>query len=502
MAAAQSDQLQVMLHMLNTELARRRTLEFCAFTKSDWVTAPHHEYLCDLADRVISGEIRRLLISLPPRHTKSEIFSIRLPAMYLGKYPHRQIIHASYAAALSNDFSRQVRALLRSDRRYAQTFKVRLDPERQRVDDWKTAEGGGFYSVGVGGGVTGHGADLFIIDDPTKEGDELSPTALDAIVTWFLSAARTRLSPQGQIVIPMTRWHPNDLIGVLIRLMQEDEYADQWEVVSMPGLIETQQQAGDDPLGRQVGEALWPERFSVRDLLAVKALSPRYFQALYQQNPQPDVVKLFDKDDFIRMPRSEILDRTEGLEYVWCVDLAASEKDVADYTVMARVCYDGAVLWISDVFRAQLPWPRIKRLLTLTLIVFKRDLMAFPKHFLELLAVKELQRTKFSSRLRQVDFPPGTDKRARALVFSERTAARRVVVVEGKRGDAFVAEHDRFPDKNDDCVDVSSVATHHFGLMGEIQVIIKQAEERQSPVLQRLLQQERAYVTSPHMAGR
>src|SRR5690606_29452663 len=140
---------------------------------------------------------------------------------------------------------------------------------------------------------------------------------------------RTRLSPIGQIVLPMTRWHPNDPIGRLLDLARSDENADQWVYVCLPGLIETREQAAADPLGRSIGDALWPERFSKGDLLAVKSLSPRWFAGLYQQDPQPEATKLFFEKDFWRFEKHEFLMKEPG---VWCFDLATSDDEIADFT--------------------------------------------------------------------------------------------------------------------------------------------------------------------------
>lgn len=263
-------------------LARRDFLSFCQRIYPGWITAPHHVVLADHLMQVMDGSLDRLMASLPPRHTKSLMFSILFPAFWLAHNPDKQIIHASYAASLSNDFSRQVRNIVRDDLIYKRLFPhMGLDPDRQRLDDWKTTQGGGFKSVGVTAGITGHGADLFIIDDPHKEGDEKSMTQLLAVFDWYNSAARTRLSPGAPVLFPMTRWHPRDLAGRLLEMAEIDSNADQWLQLKFPALA-----LENDPLGRSPGDPLWPERFTKENLLSIQALSERYFEALFQQNPQ------------------------------------------------------------------------------------------------------------------------------------------------------------------------------------------------------------------------
>lgn len=277
-------------------LARRLFIPFCQYMISNFVVKLHHDRIGRSLDSVNQGLITRVMFAMPPRHGKSYMCSELFPAFWLGCHPQGQIIHASYAAALSNSFSMKVRAIIRDSYLYKDLFPhVVIDPGRQRLDDWKLANGGGFKSIGVGGGITGHGADLFIIDDPHKEGDEQSGRAMQSVFDWYNSAARTRLSPGAAVVFPMTRWHPRDLAGRLLELAKHDPLADQWELLRFPALAEK-----DDPLGRVVGEALWPERFSVKDLFAIRAISARYFGALFQQKPELTDAPMFEMGDFNR----------------------------------------------------------------------------------------------------------------------------------------------------------------------------------------------------------
>ena len=279
------------------EMARRNFLCFCQRVWPGFMVAPFHKYIAQRYNGLMDGSILRLMIALPPRHTKSLMASELFPAFWLAHNPGKQIVHASYGASLSNSFSLKVRSMVRDSLVYLRLFPhVALSPERQRVDDWRLVTGGGFKSIGVTGGLTGHGADLLIIDDPHKEGDEQSMSSLQAVFDWYNAAARTRLSPGAPVLFPMTRWHPRDLAGRLLELAKMDPNADQWEFVRLPALAEE-----NDPLGRAIGEALWSARFDRQALLAIQALSARYFEALFQQNPQVSDAPLFTLGDFRRI---------------------------------------------------------------------------------------------------------------------------------------------------------------------------------------------------------
>lgn len=457
---------ELVLKRVRKPLRRRRVLYFAPRLKPDWITAPHHELIADKLQGVMSGEIKRLIISMPPRHGKSEMSSVLFPALWLGRNPDKQIIHISYASGLSNDFSRRVRAMLRDDPVYRELFPdVQLDPERARIDDWKLTAGGGFKSIGVQGGLTGHGAHLMIIDDPVKEGDEQSATTLQSIYDWYLSAARTRLAPGAAVCLIMTRWHPHDLVGRLLDLAAKNNEADQWQTLVLPALAEE-----DDQLGRAPGEALWEDRFSRQDLLALRSLSDRYFRALYQQKPELDDNPMFLESDFQRRQ----LDGYDGGNTCWTFDLASTEKDRADYSVFARwhYDYDERVLVLLQVKRFRAQWPEVKKALLEVVDTYPYDDFAFPKQTLELLAVQEIisERPEMRNQVHEVVMPG--DKISRALTYSDLVRDGRAIVIEfeGNDHDAFIEEHCGFPDtaQHDDCVDASSVATHHYGIADEV----------------------------------
>lgn len=216
--------------------ARQSLLAFTRYTYPDYAPGPHHHLLCDKLEAIEQGRISRLMVFMPPRHGKSELVSRRFPAWYLGRNPHRQIISASYGATLAQDFGRDVRNLV-ACRRFNVLFPtVTLSPDSTAKDLWHTNAGGLYTATGIGGGLTGRGADLAIIDDPVKDRqDAESPTRRAAVWDWYRAVLRTRLMPGGAIILAMTRWSPDDLAGRLLDDMQNHTGED-WHVLSLPAL--------------------------------------------------------------------------------------------------------------------------------------------------------------------------------------------------------------------------------------------------------------------------
>lgn len=485
MAVSQADEnriiAQCVIRMCRRELAKRDLLAFAQWTKPDYIVAPHHEMIAAHLMDIVKKRTDRLYIGMPPRHGKSELASVRFAAFYLGMHPDHNIIHVSHTAALSHGFSRQVRSLVRDNPLYREIFpNVRLDPESQSVSEWKTTAGGGFLSLGTGGAVTGHGADLLLIDDVHKEGDADSPSTLDAVYTWYSTAARTRLAPGAAIVFIMTRWHKKDLMGRLLDLMLTDADADRWETLVLPGLA-----LDNDPLGRDPGEALWPDRFDRESLLRLKALSDRQFQALIQQNPRGSISQMFRRENFnvVRFP-----DRGPA---VWFFDLAVTEGERSDYTAWARCQYDAnqRVLCVSRVARFRAEFPRVKRaILRLMRAAPAVDRFVFHHKSYDLIAFQTL-RNEFEEPWRVSSVVPDGDVVARALPIADLVESGRVLiwgyapVVE-----AWLQEFDDFPEgQHDDPVAVLSLAGAEYGLASEFRVLIDETELEES-------QDDRAYI--------
>lgn len=221
---------------------------------------------------------RRLIVEIPPRHGKSTIVSQGLPVWFLELFPERHIILASYEAGFAAEWGRAVRNLVAQ---YAGELTVRISEDSSAANRWHTPQGGGMVTAGVDGPITGRGADLFVIDDPVKSWAQAQSPAYRAhLWDWWHSTAKTRLEPAASVILCMARWHEDDLAGKLIREM--DAGGQPWEVIRLPAVAED-----GDPLGRALGEPLWPERFPAEALAEIQRSSPSYvWNALYQQRPE------------------------------------------------------------------------------------------------------------------------------------------------------------------------------------------------------------------------
>jgi predicted phage terminase large subunit-like protein len=313
-AAAQAE-LQKKLHQIRQleqlealAQGREQLLRFCELTMEE-PTAPddrtktrftrqrHHEEIAKALEAVERGDLRRLIITMPPRHGKSELASRRFPAWFVGRDPYRNVIFGTYNSDLALDFGRDVREIMISET-YGDIFPgVRLRKGSKAADRMETTRGGKLFFAGAGEGLTGRGADLLLIDDPLKDRKEAdSPTIRNDRWKWFAEVAMTRLSADGGlVVIIMTRWHDDDIIGRLTdpnNDMYNPELAKGWHILELPALA-----GDDDPIGREPGEALWPSKYSAEWLSGQRSLlGPRAFSALYQCSPTPDEGDFFKRE--------------------------------------------------------------------------------------------------------------------------------------------------------------------------------------------------------------
>ncbi len=364
--------------------AERYFLDFCKYVDPKHPTeAPHMKALTkklqQVAQYVLSGGKRgipRLMIFMPPRYWKSQTASRKFPAWLLGKNPDLRIILTSYGADLATSHSKGARDLLKSER-YDAVFgslasadePVILDAESKASAKWDIADHiGGMQAAGVGGAITGFGANLFIIDDPVKGRKEASSEKQRKDdFTWYKSTAFTRVEKNGAIIVIMTRWDVEDLAGQLLTKMVSDPEADQWEVVCMPAVALEEKQypkteedfkenllrgvfmpLGGDQLGRKPGESLWPNQDS-KEALDKKAANMDDFEftAQFQQTPRLAVGNFFDDDDF------KIVDKApEGLRWFRGVDVALGASKNSDHNATAAVAMDeSGDLYIRDLIK-------------------------------------------------------------------------------------------------------------------------------------------------------
>lgn len=264
--------------------------DFMAYVKYVWpnfINGRHHEKMARAFERVASGETKRLIINMPPRHTKSEFASYLLPSWFLGKYPDKKIIQTSHTAELAVGFGRKVRNLVDSDR-YKDIFpQVALQADSKAAGRWATNYAGEYFAIGVGGAVTGKGADLLIIDDPHSEQEatlaETNPEVYDKTYEWYTSGPRQRLQPGGAIVVVMTRWSKKDLTGQVLKAAAQRS-GEEWEVIEFPAILPS-------------GGALWPEFWNIEELEALRQELPNSkWMAQYQQEPTSDVSAIIKRE--------------------------------------------------------------------------------------------------------------------------------------------------------------------------------------------------------------
>ena len=217
-----AQQRKKVLQLLELDRVERCRESFLFFVQQMWpvfISGKHHKIMADAFERVANGELKRLIINMPPRHTKSEFASYLLPAWFLGKFPEKKIIQTAHTAELAVGFGRKVRNLVQSEF-YQRVFSTELSSDSKAAGRWNTKQGGDYFAIGVGGAVTGKGADVLIIDDPhsEQEAKQNNPAVYDAVYEWYTSGPRQRLQPGGAIIIVMTRWSKRDLAGQILEL--------------------------------------------------------------------------------------------------------------------------------------------------------------------------------------------------------------------------------------------------------------------------------------------
>jgi len=330
--------------------------DFLKFVRAMWpefIAGRHHKIIADKLERVASGELKRLIINMAPRHTKSEFASFLFPAWMMGKNPKMKIIQATHTTELAVNFGRKTKNLLDVDG-YKEIFPdVKLAADSKASGRWDTSAGGMYYAVGVGSNLAGRGGDLIIIDDPHSEQTAMSSAGFDDAWDWYTGGPRQRLQPGGSIVIVQTRWSEKDMTGQLLRSMAKDPLADQWEVVELPAIFED-------------GTPCWPEYWSLEDLTAVRAsIPPSKWNAQYQQNPTGEENAIIKREwwrlwDKPKVPQLEFV--------IQSYDTAFSKKQTADYSAITTwgVFYpneggSGPNLILLDSKKGRWDFPELKQ---------------------------------------------------------------------------------------------------------------------------------------------
>ena len=330
--------------------------DFLSFVKYMWggfIEGRHHKIIAEKFNRISQGKLKRLIVCLPPRHTKSEFASTYLPAWMMGLNGQLKIIQCTHTAELAVRFGRKVRNLIDSDEFQHIFPELKLQADNKSAGRWTTNQEGESFYAGVGGAITGRGADLLIIDDPHSEQDALSPKSLESAYEWYTSGPRQRLQPGGTIIIVMTRWSTKDLVGKLLK-KQSDDHSDQWEIVDFPAIMPESE------------EPLWGNFWKKEELLGVKASLPiAKWNAQWMQNPTAEEGSIVKREWWRRWHE----DQVPPYNYIiQSYDTAFSKKETADYSAITTWAIfeseDEATpnIILLDAKRVRVDFPELKKM--------------------------------------------------------------------------------------------------------------------------------------------
>jgi len=433
--------------------------DFMSFVKCVWpefIEGAHHRVIAQKFNDLANKKINRLIVNMPPRHTKSEFASFLLPAWMVGRNPKLKIIQATHTGELAVRFGRKAKTLIDSDE-YRKVFETSLREDSQAAGRWETAQGGEYFAAGVGGAITGRGADLLIIDDPHSEQDAMSASAFDNAYEWYTSGPRQRLQPGGQIVLVMTRWSKKDLTGVLLK-NQKEVKGDQWEVVEFPAIIDH--------------EPVWPEYWKIDELESVKATLPvGKWNAQWMQKPTSEEGAIIKREWW------QIWDKDE-LPYVEYViqsyDTAFLKKETADYSAITTwgVFYPNEDskpnLILMDTVKDRFEFPELRRVALDQYNYWKPDMV---------IVEQKASGTPLTHELRQMDIPVmtftpsrGNDKHVRVNTCAPLFEAGLIWAPDMKFAEEVVEECAAFPHgDHDDLVDSMTMAVMRFRQGGFIE---------------------------------
>lgn len=460
------EELEVLDNLKSKELAQTQFMPFVRKVWPTFINGRHHEKMARAFERVASGEIKRLIINMPPRHTKSEFASYLLPAWFLGRFPNKKVIQTSHTAELAVGFGRKVRNLVDSDV-YKSIFPgVGLQTDSKAAGRWATNHGGDYFAIGVGGAVTGKGADILIIDDPHSEQEatiaETSPEVYDKTYEWYTSGPRQRLQPGGSIIIVMTRWAKKDLTGQVLKSAAQRSGED-WEVIEFPAIFD------DD-------RPLWPEFWDIKELLALKNELPNSkWMAQYMQHPSSEVSaivkrewwRLWEHDDppsceFIIQSWDTAFLKTERADYSACTTWGVFYKE--DDTGLQQ-----ANIILLNAVKKRMEFPELKMRAYEDYKEWEPDALIVEAKAAGSPLIFELRAMGIPVQ----EFTPskGNDKIARLNAVADIFASGRVWVPNKHWADELVEETASFPSgEHDDLVDSMTQALLRFRRGGFIRL--------------------------------
>ena len=448
--------LKLELRQKELDTATKAKENFLDFVKAVWpefISGYHHKKIAEKFQQLKDKKLKRLIVNMPPRHTKSEFASYLLPAWIMGHAPKTKIIQATHTGELAFRFGRKVRNLMDHED-YKRVFKdVELSADSKAAGRWETNKGGEYFATGVGGAITGRGADLLIIDDPHSEQDALSEMAFDNAYEWYTSGPRQRLQPGGIIVIVMTRWSTKDLTGRLMGAQKEVK-ADQWDMIEFPAIFP------------KTGNPIWPEYWKKDELLSVKAsLNEQKWQAQWQQQPTSEEGSIIKREWWMKWESDSPPNNIQHV--IQSYDTAYSKKETADYSAITTWGVftseaDGKVyLILLDAVKGRWEFPELKR----------KALDKYREFEPETVIVEaKASGLPLTHELRQIGIPvtnftpsKGNDKHVRVNAVAPVFEAGQIWVPDKRWAQDVIEECAAFPfGDNDDYVDSTTQAVLRF----------------------------------------
>ena len=454
------------------ELSQNKFLKFTQKVWPTFISGRHHARMAEAFERVARGECKRLIINMPPRHTKSEFASYLLPAWFLGKFPHKKVIQTSHTAELAVGFGRKVRNLVDSEV-YKDIFPdLNLQADSKAAGRWNTSKGGDYFAIGVGGAVTGKGADILIIDDPHSEQEAAmaasNPEVYDKVYEWYTSGPRQRLQPGGAIVVVMTRWSMRDLTGQVIKA-SASRGGEEWEVIEFPAILPS-------------GTPLWSEFWSLEELSALREELPNAkWQAQYQQNPVGNESAIV-KRDWWKIWTEQNPPDCDYLLQTW--DTAFEKNNRADPTAgtLWGIFYNTKDhnlpnIILLNTYRRRVEWVDLKKDVLKEYNEWQPDGILIEKKATGAPLIYELRAMGIPVQ----EFTPsrGQDKIARLNSVADIIASGKVWVPETRWAEELVDEIAAFPaGEHDDLVDATTLALMRFRQGGFLRLPSDEPEEQ------------------------
>ena len=457
--------------MMEKELAQKTFMGFVSQVWPEFISGRHHKIMAKAFERVANGECKRLIINMPPRHTKSEFASYLLPAWFLGKFPNKKVIQSSNTGELAVGFGRKVRNLVDSENYKAIFPNLHLQQDSKAAGRWNTSKGGDYFAIGVGGTVTGKGANLLIIDDPHSEQEAAlasgNPEVFDKVYEWYTSGPRQRLQPGGAIVIVMTRWALRDLTGQVLKAAAA-RGGEQWEVIEFPAIMPS-------------GLPVWPEFWSLPELEALRNELPNSkWQAQYQQNPVGNESAIV-KRDWWQWWEEEKPPRCDYILQTW--DTAFEKNQRADYSAGTTwgIFYldedkNKPHIILLNTYKKRVEWVELKRDVLEEYNEWEPDGVLIEKKATGAPLIYELRAMGIPVQ----EYTPsrGQDKIARLNSVSDIIASKKVFLPRTAWAEELVDEIAAFPSgEHDDLVDATTLALMRFRQGGFLRLPIDEPEE-------------------------